>query len=127
MPMLCILKKNGKLRTVIDCRKRNDNTVCDVTPFPDQDQIRFDVARGKFQSKINMSDVYEQIRIEPADIWKTAFATVYVAFVSHTMQQGDCNAPATFQRLINTGCPLAATEPSRSHETGCQKSLYSSV
>lgn len=39
MPMLCIPKKNGKLRTVIDCRKQNDNTTRDVTPFPDQDQI----------------------------------------------------------------------------------------
>ena len=38
-PMLCIPKKSGKLQTVIDCRKRNDNTVKDVTPFLDQDQI----------------------------------------------------------------------------------------
>src|ERR1700722_14073976 len=29
-----------------------------------------------------------------------AFATIYGTFVSHTMQQGDCNAPATFQRLM---------------------------
>ena len=38
VPMLCIPKKNGKLRTVIDCRKRNDNTLKDATPFPEQDQ-----------------------------------------------------------------------------------------
>jgi hypothetical protein len=36
-PMLCILKKTGKLRTAIDCRKRNANTICDVTPLLDQD------------------------------------------------------------------------------------------
>src|SRR6202047_4858339 len=47
-----------------------------------------------------MSDTYEQIRIEPEDVWKTVFATVYGTFVSHTMQQGDCNAPATFQQLM---------------------------
>ena len=45
---------------------------------------------------------YEQIRVEPNDVWKTAFSTVYGTFVSHTMQQGDCNAPATFQRLMTT-------------------------
>ena len=28
------------------------------------------------------------------------FATVYGTFVSHTMQQGDCNVPTTFQRLM---------------------------
>src|ERR1700720_1077149 len=47
-----------------------------------------------------MSNVYEQIRVEPSNVWKMAFVTIYGTFVSHTMQQGDCNAPATFQRLI---------------------------
>ena len=100
-PMLCVFKKDGvKLCTVIDGRKCNDNTEKDVTPFPDQEQISHDVARAKYQSKIDMSNAYEQIRVEPKDVWKTVFATIYGTFVSHTMQQGDCNAPATFQRLM---------------------------
>jgi hypothetical protein len=99
-PMLCIPKKSGKLRTVVDCRKRNDNTIRDVTPLPDQDGIRTDVARAKFRSKIDLSNAYEQIRIVPEDVQKTAFATIYGTFVSNVMQQGDCNAPATFQRLM---------------------------
>ena len=45
VPMLCILKKNGKLRTVFDLREQNDNTVTDMTPFPDQDIIHNDMAR----------------------------------------------------------------------------------
>lgn len=104
-PMMCIPKKGTtklKLRTVIDCQKRNENTVKDVTPFPDQEQIRNDVARKRYHSKIDMSDVYEQIHINPKDVWKTAFATVYSTYVSHTMQQGDCNVPAAFQRLMTT-------------------------
>jgi hypothetical protein len=99
-PLLCIPKKTGKLRTVVDCRQRNDNTVKDVTPFPDQDQIRMDVARATFRSKIDLSNAYEQVRIEPDDVPKTAFATVFGTFESNVMQQGDCNAPATFQRLM---------------------------
>ena len=35
VPMLCIPKKNGKLRTVFNLREQNDNTVKDVTPFLD--------------------------------------------------------------------------------------------
>lgn len=35
-----------------------------------------------------------------SDIWKTAFSTVRGTYVSHIMQQGDCNAPVTFQRLM---------------------------
>ena len=99
-PLLCVAKKNGKLRTVVDARKKNDNTLKDVTPFLDQDQILMEVARAKYQSKIDMTDAYEQIRVKPVDVEKTAFASVFGTFVSHTMQQGDCNALATFQRLI---------------------------
>ena len=99
-PMLCIPKKNGTLRTAIDCRRRNDNTVKDVTPFPDQDQIRLDVARAKYRSKIDLSDAYEQVRLAPEDVAKTAFATIFGTYVSHVMQIGDCNAPSTFQRLM---------------------------
>lgn len=99
-PLLCVLKKNGKLRTVIDARQRNDNTHKDVTPFPDQENIRQDVARARYRSKIDMSDAYEQIRVEVADVWKTAFSTIFGTAVSHVMQQGDCNAPGTFQRLM---------------------------
>ena len=101
-PLLCVAKKSGKLRTVVDARQRNDNTIKDVTPLPDQDQIRMDVARAKYRSKIDLSDAYEQVRIELADIWKTAFATTQGTFISFVMQQGDCNAPATFQRLMMT-------------------------
>jgi len=44
-PLLCIPKKDGKLRTVVDVRQQNDNMVKDVTPLPDQEVIREDVAR----------------------------------------------------------------------------------
>jgi hypothetical protein len=101
-PMMCIPKnkQDNCLRTVIDSRKRNANTVRDVTPLPDQDQICMDVARVKYRSKIDLSDTYEQICIEPDDVWKTAFATIFGTLVSYVMQMGDCNAPATFQRLM---------------------------
>ena len=85
---------------VIDCWKRNNNTIKDVTPFPDQDQIRMNIARAKYRSKIDLSNMYEQVRVEPQDVWKTAFSMIYGTFISQVMQQGDCNAPATFQHLM---------------------------
>ena len=45
-PMLCIPKKNGTLCTIFDLRELTDNTWKDVTPFPEQDAIRHDVARA---------------------------------------------------------------------------------
>jgi hypothetical protein len=100
MPMLCVAKKSGKLRTVFDCRERNANTVKDATPFPNQDRIRNDVARAKYRSKIDMSEAYEQIRVIDRDVGKTGFSTIHGTFVSTVIQQGDCNAPSTFQRLM---------------------------
>ena len=46
-PLMCIPKKDSKLRTVIDARQRNENTVKDVTPLPDQEMIREDIARAQ--------------------------------------------------------------------------------
>ncbi len=99
-PMLCIPKRPTGLRTVVDLRQRNENTVKDVTPFPDQDQIRHDLARARYRSKIDMTDAYEQVRIVERDIPKTGFSTIYGTFQSYVLQQGDCNGPSTFQRLM---------------------------
>jgi hypothetical protein len=101
-PMLCIHKKDKHLRTVVDAQQRNDNTVKDVTPLPDQEVIREDMARAKIQSKIDLLDAYKQVRIRTQDMDKTAFATIAGTYVSLIMQQGDCNAPATFQRLMTS-------------------------
>ena len=96
----CFKKDGVKLHTIIDGHKHNDNMEKDVTPFPNWEQICHNVAWAKYRSKIDMSNVYEKIHVEPKDVWKTVFATIYGTFVSHTMQQGDCNTPATFQRLM---------------------------
>jgi hypothetical protein len=101
-PLLCVPKKDGRLRTVVDARQRNDNTAKDVTPLPDQEVIREDVARAKYRSKIDLADAYEQVRVEPNDVSKTLFATIMGTYHSNVVQQGDCNAPATFQRLMTS-------------------------
>ena len=69
--MLCILKKNGTLCTVFDLRQQNDNTQKDVTPFPEQDVIRHDIACAQFRSELDMTEAYEQTHIKPEDVRKT--------------------------------------------------------
>ncbi len=98
--MLCILKKSSRLQTVFDLHLQNENTVKDVSPFPDQDTVWHDVTHAAYRSKLDMSEAYEQICVRPEDVPKTAFSTIYSTFVSRVMQQGDCNAPSTFQRLM---------------------------
>ena len=99
-PLLCIRKTDGSLRTVIDARNRNSNTILDVTPMPDMRLIQESVARARYRSKIDMSDAYEQIRVDPNDVPRTTFSTPQGTYNSNTMQQGDCNAPCTFQRAL---------------------------
>jgi Reverse transcriptase (RNA-dependent DNA polymerase)/RNase H-like domain found in reverse transcriptase len=100
--MLIVPKKVGTIHTVINAVKHNANTVKDVTLFPDQDLIQLDVAWAKYCSKIDLSDAYEQAWVEPEDVWKTTFVMVQGVYESLVMQQGDCNAPSTFQRLMNS-------------------------
>jgi hypothetical protein len=65
--------------------------------MPDQEVILKDVACAKIRSKIDLLDMYEQVRIKPEHVHKTAFATIAGTYVSNTMEIRDCNAPATFQ------------------------------
>jgi len=71
-------------------------------PLPDQEVIHEDVARAKYRSKIDLTDAYKQVHVRVEDMEKNAFATITGTFVSHVMWIGDCNAPATFQRLMTT-------------------------
>jgi hypothetical protein len=100
-PLLIVFKKSGAIRTVIDARQCNENTIPDITPLPDQEAVRNDVVRARFHTKIDLSDVFEQICICPEHEKHTVFTTIYGNMYSRTMQQGDKNCPATFQRLMN--------------------------
>ncbi|THH27321.1 hypothetical protein EUX98_g6860 [Antrodiella citrinella] len=46
-------------------------------------------------------DAYEQIRVEPEHVERTAMTTPDGNMMSLVMQQGDCNAVATYQTLMN--------------------------
>ena len=89
-----------KLRTVLDCREHNSNTKKMTSPLPDIEEILRVVSKLPFISLIDGKDAYEQIRVVPEDVWKTAFATPFGTAYLHVMQQGDYNAPATFQWLM---------------------------
>lgn len=104
-PMLCIPKpgKKGeppKLRCVFDLRERNANTRKLTCPLPDMESILRRVAKAKYRSIVDGKDAYEQIRIEPEDVKYSAMATPDGPMLSRVMQQGDCNAVATFQTIM---------------------------
>ena len=56
------------------------------------------VANAKFKS---LKNAYEQIRIIPEHVEWSAVTTPDGNMVSLVVQLGDCNAPATYQALMN--------------------------
>ena len=53
---------------MFNLRQQKKNTWKDVTPFPDQDTIRHDIAQANFRSKLDMTEAYEQMHIRPEDV-----------------------------------------------------------
>ena len=46
-------------------------------------------------------DAYEQIHVDPAHVQRTAMTIPDGNMICHVIQKGDCNAPATYQALMN--------------------------
>ena len=106
IPMLLINKNPGpngelRLRTVFNERERNANTKKMTSPLPDQQAILMNVCRHWYRTLINCRDAYESSQVEPANVWKTLFNTPDRTMISNIMQISDCNAPATYQTLMN--------------------------
>ena len=75
--LLIVFKKSGAIRTVIDARQHNENTILDVMPLPDQEAVRNNITHARFRTKIDLSDAFEQIRVCPEHEPHMVFATIY--------------------------------------------------
>ncbi|KAL7284496.1 hypothetical protein ACG7TL_001787 [Trametes sanguinea] len=107
-PMLLLTKPGTgvkgvppRLRVVCDLRERNANTIKVTSPLPDMEGILRRVSRKPYRSLIDGKDAYEQIRVAPEHVERTAMTTPDGNMVSLVLQQGDCNAVATYQSLMN--------------------------
>lgn len=61
-----------QLRIVVDLRERNANTVKLTTPLPDIEGILRRVAKKKYRSILDQKDAYEQVRVIPEHVERTA-------------------------------------------------------
>ena len=101
-PVVVVEKKNGKLRLCVDYRKLNNVTKKDSYPLPRIDDMLETLSGSTWFSSLDMASGFWQVEMKPEDREKTAFVTKYGIYEFTVMPFGLCNAPATFQRLMDT-------------------------
>lgn len=100
-PVVMIPKKDGNVRVCVDYRRLNAVTIPDRYPLPRMDDLLHEARHSPYMSTLDLQSGYWQIPIADADQEKTAFITPFGMFQFRRMPFGLCNAPATFQRLMD--------------------------
>ena len=98
--VVLVTNKDGGTRFCVDYRRLNNATVKDTYPPRIDDKV--DMLAGKqWFSTLDLASGYWQVSLSQEARIKTAFATHSGLFQFKVMPFGLCNAPATFDRLMD--------------------------
>ncbi|KAI5150472.1 hypothetical protein ENBRE01_1516 [Enteropsectra breve] len=100
--LVVVPKDNDKIRLCVDYRALNEITIKNAYPLPRIDTIIDTLAKAEIFSVMDATSGYHQIALEEEDIKKTAFSWKGELLEYTRMPFGLCNAPSTFQSVMNT-------------------------
>lgn len=104
----------GPKRFCVDYRRLNKRTIFDPYPLPRIDEILDTLGGATIFSSLDLHLGYWQVELDENDKEKTAFTSHLGHFEFNVLSFGLCNAPPTFQRLMNN-----ALRPALGHYAIC--------
>ena len=98
---MLVTKKDGSTRFCVDYSRLNASTVKDAYLLPRIDDSLRLLGRQQWFSTMDLASGYWQVAMSPDASRKAAFVTHEGLFQFRVMAFGLCNAPATFERLMD--------------------------
>ena len=101
-PIVLVGKKDGTKRLCVDYRQLNLVTTKDAYPLPRIDESLDALGGARWFSTLDLASGYWQVGLDDDAARKSAFSTTSGLYEWKVLPFGLCNAPSTFERLMES-------------------------